>query len=541
MYSVFAALAVFVCAGFTASASWALLAFYAVSGDEGGPSIPRLGAKAAAFSIVFLASIVGLFVLRTHRPDFTAVRPAPLPVWDRRALLPLALVVLIAAAASGLRLRAYPHVEPDEAHHLVVARNIAVHGVYGSGMPATGFRRFDDYDSVGPTVLLPVAAAIRVFGDPLLGGRAAMAAVFVLLSIVVYRFMSQAASPAAGVGAAVFMLLAPGSLYLARTLYGEAPALAYLVAALLMWNRALASPRPIALCAVSGLLFGCALVTKYFLVVAVWPALGMWVYDTMTHRRIRPVHALVPAVVALATLASWIAVTSRYGPQGSGTAAGHVSMYQHNLLFGLHSLDTTLGWLADHWIATLLYLALGLLCAAPAAMVTAYSPAFLFLLCFAVLNTYWWVFFTTGTIPRYLWFGMAIGAACTGRALATGCGARPTALRVAAFATVSLLAAWDAAPRVYGMLTRDEMRDEFGLIETLQRDYAGKRLATTFYPVERIVNLLAEIPAPWLHVSEPWTEYDAVIVDRTSQPDAAKGAVANVGRYAIVEMGKGPT
>lgn len=543
-YATFAALAALVCVGFTASASWALLLFFAASGaTAGGPSLPRLAMKAAAFSLVFAASVAWLIALYRRRPAFRIDEPCPTRRLRRADLAWLIATVTLVALASGVRLRTYPHIEPDESHHLIVARNIAAHGVYGSGMPATGFRRFDDYDSVGPTVLLPVAAAIAAIGEPLLAGRLAMAAFYVLLTIAVYCFMASASRPSAAATAAAFVLLTPGSLYLARTLYGEAPALAFLIAASFVWGRSLHAPRPLAWCAAAGMLFGCALVTKYFLVVAAWPALGMWVYDAMTYRRIRAVHAVVPAGVALAALAAWIAITSAYGPQGGDTAAGHLSMYQHNLLFGLQSVDTALAWLARHWAAVLVCLVVGLLAAAGTAAHAAYAPSWIFLALFAVSNTYWWIFFTTGTIPRYVWYGLAIGAMFAGRACANGIANMHAArgntkyLRPAIHVALTLLLVWDAAPRFDAMLTRDEMRDEYALIAHLERAYPNKALATTFYPIERIANLLAERPLTRVRVTDSWRAYDAVIVDTISQPDAAAKATAAIGRYAIVEPG----
>ena len=90
------------------------------------------------------------------------------------------------------------------------------------------------------------------------------------------------------------------------------------------------------------------------------------------------------------------------------------------------------------------------------------------------------------------------------------------------------------------MLTADEMRDEQQLIFTLTHDYTGKKLATTFYPVERIANLFAERPLARVDSNVDWTRFDAIVLDQTSQSNLiAHGVpVKSVGRYAIIEPAK---
>lgn len=539
----------FVCSGFSSSASWAV--FFFLAGTNGiDASHWKLLAKAIFFSTIVLTSIAVLIRLARSKPELPGPGEHVSFKWGRKTIAAISLFTICLAGLCVFRLAHSPHIEPDEAHHLIVARNLAMHGVYGSGMPATGYRAFDDYDSVGPTVIGPAALGIHLVGDPVLGGRLVMAAFYVALSLLVFTF-SASARASSGVLASAAMFLAPGSLYLSRTLYGEAPALALLIAGLLLWSRALESPRPIPLCVACGVLFGCAVITKYFLVVAVWPALGTWLYDALTYRRIRWIHAFCPAVVALILLSAWLTVTSIYGPQGEETALGHLAVYQHNLLFGLGSLKNTLGWLGSHWIAVLFCFGLGLLAAYAVIILSFPSPATVFLLLFTILNTYWWIFFTTGTIPRYLWFGLAIGAIFAGQyiggilnfsipevrlsTLRTG-----TAIVMAVGMLVTALFLVDAVPRVYAMLSRDEMHDEYALIEHIQSQYAGRKVATTFYPVERTANLLAEFPLARVKPTDRWTPFDAVIVDTISQPEAAQRhpGAQTFGRYAIIDPGE---
>ncbi len=320
----------------------------------------------------------------------------------------------------------------------------------------------------------------------------------------------------------------------------------YLLAALIVWSRALDANKPLLLCSIAGVLFGCALVTKYVLVLAAWPALGMWFYDYITHKRVRIVHAFLPSGIALCILMAWVAVTSLYGPQGSETAEGHLALYQHNLLFGLDPLRDTSAWLAQNWIAAILFLCLGLVSAALMAMRTAYNPAWLFLALYGMFNTYWWIFFTTANHPRYLWYGMAIGAIFLGPICANGfrmLNALPNRgkwIGPALSTLIIALIAWDSVPRFRTMLTADEMRDEIELVYTLTHDYAGKNVATTFYPVERVANLFAELPLARVSAKDNWTDFDAVILDQTSQSNLITlgTPIKAVGRYAIIEPAK---
>lgn len=536
-YARFAALTAFVCAGFTASASWFLLAYYAIIGPvDPELSTWKLAVKGGVFTLIFVAAIAALFRL---------CRRSPLPPRDpvhsgaptTTKTLFVASCVLPVILAAGARLDHHPHIEPDETHHLIVARNLGVHGVYGSGMPVTGFRRFDDYDSVGPTVILPVAAAFRVAGVDLGRARLVMVAFYAALTVAVCAFVADVLPPVHGAYAALFMFMAPGSLYLARTLYGEAPALLFLVLGATLCWRGVQRASFLRL-VISGLLLGAAVVTKFIVILAVWPALGMLAYDALTVRCLRATHIAVPAVAAAAPIALWTAVTAAFGPPET-QPGGLVAMYQHNLMFGVGSVGATVGWLADNWVATLLVVG-GLLAAIPA--VTANPPALFFVL-YAAFNAYWWIFFTTGNIPRYLWFSLAIGACCAGAMCAswlTSVRRRSVRGRKVVFAACAIMvlvaSLCDGLPRVRAAFVQDDMRDEYALVDRIRRDYLGKRIATTFYPVERILNLFAEQPVARVRTADAFADYDVVIVDAASQPELIpRATVQRLGRYAIVQ------
>ena len=189
----------------------------------------------------------------------------------------------------------------------------------------------------------------------------------------------------------------------------------------------------------------------------------MLLYESMTHRRFRTVHAVVPASAAF------------------------------------------------------VYLGLGLLSACGASMLAAYNPAWLFLALFAgriFANTF--ATEAASTAAKIRWKGLAVSV------------------------PLLLIASWEAWPRFHAMWTRDEMRDEYAVVTHVGQAYMGKRVATTFCPIERVANVLVEFPMARVGTTDSWLGYDAVIVDRTTQPDAAaRGpSVEDRGRYIIIEHGE---
>ncbi|MDZ4858377.1 MAG: glycosyltransferase family 39 protein [Candidatus Hydrogenedentes bacterium] len=542
----FLVLSAFVCAGFGASASWGLLAHAALIDSVPTFSGPKLVVKAIAFTVILVTSLWWLLRFNTV-PSIIIQEPKPKPVEKANpaALRWLAIILLFVGTVSGIRLTQYPHLEPDEAHHLIVARNLAVHGVYGSGMPATGFRWFDDYDSVGPTVIVPVSLAMWYKGTRIDAGRIVMTGFYVLLTALVYKLLASTLGAGAGLCGALLLLAAPGSIYLARTVYGEAPALAFLIAGLLAWQRALGSPRAITWGVASGMLLGCALVTKYFLVIAVWPALGVLIFDRRTHKKIRPAHVLVPATVALSVLISWLSITSIYGPHGADSTSAYVSEYQHNFLFGTESLARTLGWLTAHAMPGALFLVVGTAGMGLLAVRTHYSPALLFLALFAGLNTFWWVFFTTGNHPRYLWYSLALGAAFVGAQFFKGIRMQLNSVSMAARLTggvacaiIAALVLWNSLPRVAATFQREEMRSEYAMLDHVQSTYESGTVATTQYTVERLFNLCLEEPVQRVKRPADAPGAKGFIIDATSDAGEWNSLEprAQFGRYKIVEL-----
>ncbi|MBN2310049.1 MAG: glycosyltransferase family 39 protein [Candidatus Hydrogenedentes bacterium] len=553
LFATVAALVAFICAAFTAVASaavWLLFAFTDLT--EEPAFLPKLAVKAALFLVLAGVAAAILWRLRhTAPPEAPQPPAAPAPPIGTR------FAPLLALAAFALllipNLDRYPHAMPDEIHHLIVARNLAEHGLYASGRPDTAFKLFDDYDSVGPPVLVPVAAAFRVAGTGLVAGRTVMAVFSLLFLAAVYAFCAPLFGRPAAVMSALCASTAWGSVYLGRTLYGEVPALLFLVIGLTLWRTSISGRRALLTGTAAGLAFGLAILCKNFMILSAWAFLGALVYDRLSYRRIGWRHIVSPALGTAAVVAAWPLIQSLFRDVATGAAWGQLSMYRHNLLFGLDSAPVTLGWLARWW-APVAASAIALLALVPTVFRRRYDPAAVVLVLFVSFQTYWWVFFTTGNIPRYLWYATALGALFTGAAAwrafaasAPAAGRGGGGRRAALIAAGLLLLAPSAhnivheAGKVYGS---DEMHDDRVLAEYVRDLPEAAAIASPLWDVRRALDFLAD-----RHVQNPGktldsaARYDVLVVSSRNEPDLPAGLVldATIGRYAVFTRRSGQT
>jgi hypothetical protein len=535
----------FVCAGFTAVASFVLWASVLRWGGENDPGLAtRLLVKGILFGAL---TTVALRWLRVQGRAWTRLVDevnSETPTDSRGRPLALSIVLVAVCLITIPYLGAYPHIEPDESHHLIVARNLAEYGVYGSGHPDAGFRWFDDYDSVGPPVILPVALSFKLGGVSLFSGRIVVALCFLALCVACYWLLRPLFGTPAAITAMAIGAMAVGSAYLSRTVYGEAPALLFLIGGLLFWRRSILGKQVLVNAALAGLLFGLMILTKYFMVVVAWAFLGAYVYDRLTFRKLQLVHVLIPAVCAVAVLIVWLTVQSAYGADSTHGAAEKLSMYRHNLMFGFDPVLRTAGWILRRPVTLLVSIA-AMIAAAPVIFYRRYDPAGAVLYLFAPFIAYWWIFFTTGNIPRYLWYCIVIAAMFTGPlAYMLLRGMKRSTRPVAQYACVALgivvlgpyvINTWNELMGIYG---RNDMADEYALVEYVQTQPVSEPIATTFYPLERTMNLLANrhvvrIPA----TPDALATHPLVLVDSASQEMLLNGVepVERFGRYVVVK------
>ena len=484
-----------VCAALAATSSWVVLLLL-LSGAF--TEVPGYGVRILIKALIFTALTAAgaiWFLARSRVSPF----PSPRGVESaaEQSLRPIAhvfrweLFLVIAAAALLVfpNLGRFPATAPDELHHLIVARNLGVHGSYASGLPPDKLVYFDYYDSVGPTLIAPVAAALRVLDVDVAHGRIPMALLSLVFPVVLYFLFAEVWGRAAGTLAALMPLGAFGTVYLARTLYGEVPALTFLLVGLLLWRRSIGSSS-LMLSVGAGLFFGLAVLTKTFLALAAFAFAGAWLYDRATERRVGWRSVLPTAVGAVVPFAVWSVI--RFIERDLiGEQPSMAVYYRHMLVFGLEPLIEQLPRFLDARpvvAASLLMLA----AAVPRVFQARFDPALAVVFLIAAMFTFWWVFFTPMHIPRYLWYTAAISAALGGGVFGADGAVRGMSmldgLRVGL--AMILLAAYivpvgRVAAQVYSL---DHTAADHELVEYVRSLPPDTPLATTYWPAERLIN-----------------------------------------------------
>ncbi len=481
-----ACLVFFTCSLFTATASLVLLLFGALPKEL----TFGLGIRAALFSSMAILSyglLKKCLSIRFASPFFipqSAIRNPQSPhasaSWFHRLLFVAGLV--FAASLVVPRLDAYPWAAPDEMHHLIVAKNLAVHGEYASGSPQTGFKRFDPYDSVGAAVILPIAAAFKVFGVSLWSARIVMALYFLVFCGAAYGFVQPIFGRAAALLSLFLVPMAFSSIYLGRTLYGEVPAWCFFLWGLCVWRKALASGK-VSPGLAAGSLFGLAILCKSILLLMAFPAFGVFIFDRLSHRRLSWPGIVMPLAGVCIPLFAWLGVVSWFGT-ARGTTGGTWGLYQHYLLFGLapawHGFkESLLMYPLNHLVLFAAVLSILTLPFFPR-----YDPPSMLLLLAAGFFAYWWLCFTPGQLPRYLWYSYVTGGLCLGISLDLFL--RPGPLKGLRLLTALLLTvpflSW-TAQQAHEVHTNAEMQGDTALAEYIAALPADTRIATTFPPL----------------------------------------------------------
>jgi len=529
------------CVLFTAAASAGAIFLTAWHGETPGPVfLLRTALKGAAFLALSFGALWGLGRdIRAHRtPLETRILPP-----EKNAHILLLLPILLAALFTAFaRTEDYPAIQPDESYHMTVARNLAVHGKYASGSPQEGFVVFDDYDSVGAPVILPVAAAFKIMGTSISAGRFASGAYFIALCIAVFAFVRKPFGTARALASTFFLCFALMTPYLARTLYGEVPALFWLVEGLVLWRMSYErTGAGVAYSVLAGVCFGLAVLTKEIAIFVAWPYAMAVALDRMTHRRMKLPEIIVPPFVAASTIGLVAIVRYLYHTQ-SASAVGALDTYRHHLLFGFHGLPATSSWLWQHALI-LVPPAIALCVVLAGLMRRRYDPAMLVLVLTACLFLYWWTFFTPGHIPRYLWYTCAIMGICAGPVfvdLFAGLrvSARPPYQKALAAVAVCAFTASqipETASEFRAVLAKNETHHERALAAKLLKLPPGANIATTDWRLKRTMNLLADRSVKVVNRPEdaPLDAYLIVNLDLTPSINESDPPCATFGPYEV--------
>lgn len=248
----------------------------------------------------------------SQAPERMSATPLPRPT-ARTAWLGRVPVIDVGLALVCVFLLFYnlehnPQILPDEGSLLALARTLAEDGLYAI-RTAEGHQTYGIIQSIGPTVVVPVALSFKLFGVGLAQARVVASAYALLALLGLYLFGAQLFGRRAALLAVLLTLGAPAItfLILGRSLNGEIPALAFFLFGCWLWLKVTLDGRP-RLAPLAGLCFGLAAVTKnYYLVytagaLALVTALDLLVYR---QRLLRPV--IVAGLVTALCWAAWAA------------------------------------------------------------------------------------------------------------------------------------------------------------------------------------------------------------------------------------------
>jgi 4-amino-4-deoxy-L-arabinose transferase-like glycosyltransferase len=202
----------------------------------------------------------------------------------------------------------------DEGEHFRVAKTLVQYGQYAV-WSADGFRYFGPTIGVGPTMLLPVALAFKLFGVGLVQGRIVIG-LYLALAAVLYWFYARRLGQSAPFAwlALLLLLAAPGIAFinLGRQGLGEIPASAFFLAGLLVWlkNSERNTPTWRGWLA-AGVLWGLAAITKSNYGLLLPPALALaWLLNRFYYRQARITWLAfgLPLVLTVGGLGGWYVI-----------------------------------------------------------------------------------------------------------------------------------------------------------------------------------------------------------------------------------------
>jgi 4-amino-4-deoxy-L-arabinose transferase-like glycosyltransferase len=300
----------------------------------------------------------------------------------------------------------------DEGVHLHVPETLVRYGVYAD-RSSDGFRYFGPTLGVGPTVMLPIAGAFKIFGIGLLQARVVMALFLVAAVYVFYRFARMLHGTLFAFLALALLITSPSVALMetGRQVLGEVPALLMLAAAFWLWFSAWdGSWTRLTL---AGLLFGAAAITKYQNLIAVLPTIGLAALLDLVYYRAARFRVFVwPGILVVAVFGMWQAILVMYlGPQTSAenlavlreTTAGAAAVFSPD---AMRRAVRDLVSFSTYGSSLLLALPYAFFCSIPRSR---RNQQWGILFIFVAVNLVWFVFASIGWI-RYAFAGLAFSS-----------------------------------------------------------------------------------------------------------------------------------
>jgi len=205
----------------------------------------------------------------------------------------------------------------DEGNAMLLARTLVEDGVYAV-KTTTGYQSFGAVQSIGPTVVLPMALSFKLFGVGILQGRV-IAALYTYLTLVfAYKlFIQILGKPSTLIGLLILLGSASSQfLYFGRQTLGEVPAFGFFLGGWYFWLLWIERKKTV-YWVLTGVMFGFSMVTKSSYVVIAGGVLGlMSLLDLVFYRNKKFLSLVGIGVVSVAIFTLWIIFQRQYyGPE----------------------------------------------------------------------------------------------------------------------------------------------------------------------------------------------------------------------------------
>ena len=220
--------------------------------------------------------------------------------------LVLVFLFFIAPYLAFHNLETNPRPWQDEGAYLSVAKSLAEHGVYAVEN-SDGYQTFGPIQSVGPTVIVPIAVGFRLYGVGLLQGRIIIVILSLITTMLFYFVGKRLFGPESSTLALLLLLGSPAVEYLlvSRQAIGENVALGFFLGGFLLMSKGLEN-RSYTFFILSGLLFGASMVTKAQFSIMIFGALFLLLLlDFFYHRLGNFSRLIVLGFFALACVVAW--------------------------------------------------------------------------------------------------------------------------------------------------------------------------------------------------------------------------------------------
>lgn len=223
--------------------------------------------------------------------------------WDT---LFFAVFLVIAPFLLFHNLELNPRPWSDEGSYLTLAKTLAEDGVYAVHN-SDGYQTFGAVQSLGPTLIVPIAWSFQKFGAGLIQGRV-ISAFYSLITLFLFYSSSHLLFGRRTALFSIVLLLgspAVGFLLYGRPVLGEAAALGYFLASWMLWFMGFRAQKNW-LYILSGLLLGGAMVTKNQYVLIGFASIGTMVLLDVFYYRVGGYKGLLIAgIVASCCVAAW--------------------------------------------------------------------------------------------------------------------------------------------------------------------------------------------------------------------------------------------